>query len=197
VTIATVKRNRRAGWVGGFKGGANARIRPAQIAADRTLVIAAVRSQGHVQLVRGRAVRGAIPGCLPPVALMQGVVRGGKPHVLSCRVGPLPTKHRIVVSPGTNTTATNETTSTGPASGSTTAPAPKTTPMTATVPTTATTVTSTATGSGTTTGSQTTRSSVPGGPQGVKAPPILQACMAAARHAQVDQRARSSAGATR
>jgi hypothetical protein len=201
VTIATLKRNRRAGWVGGVAGGVNARIRPAQIAQDRTLVIAAVRSKGQVRLVRGRAVRGAIPVCLPPVAVVQSVAPGGKPLTVSCAVGPLPAKQPVVVRPGTNTTATNETTSTGPASGTaTTAPTTARAPMTATAPTTPTTVTtgtSAATGSGTTTDSGTTTNSSPAGPYGVKAPPILQACVAAARRAQVDQSARTSAEANR
>ena len=119
VTVATLKRDHGAGWVGGVAGGVKAKIRPQQIARHRTLVIAAVPSKGEVRLVRGRSVRGAIPGCLPPVALLQSVTRGGKAQILSCGIRPLPPNHRIVVGPATNTTATNETTSTGPASGST------------------------------------------------------------------------------
>jgi hypothetical protein len=208
VTVATLKRDHGAGWVGGVAGGVKAKIRPQQIARHRTLVIAAVPSKGEVRLVRGRSVRGAIPGCLPPVALMQSVTRGGKPQILSCGIRQLPPNHRIVVVPATNTTATNETTSTGPASGSTKTTASQTRaatpPAAATVPTpttaaatTTATVTSTATGSGTTTGSQTTQSSSSSGPFGVAAPPILQACVAAARRAQTDQGARTSAGASR
>ena len=75
VTIASLQRRRRAGWVGGVEGGVNARIRPAQIARNHTLVIAAVPSRGQVRLVRGRAVRGAIPVCLPPVAMLQTITR--------------------------------------------------------------------------------------------------------------------------
>jgi hypothetical protein len=203
VTVATLKRDHGAGWVGGVAGGVKAKIRPQQIAQHRTLVIAAVPSKGQVRLVRGRSVRGAIPGCLPPVALVRSVTRGGKPQILSCGSRQLPPNHRIVVGPATNTTATNETASTGPASGSTKTTAPQTPPAAATVttPTTATaattTTTSTATGSGTTTGSEAKQSPSSAGPFGVKAPPILQACVAAARRAQADQRARTSAGATR
>jgi hypothetical protein len=210
VTIANLKRDHGAGWVGGVAGGVKARIRPQQIARNHTLVIAAVPSKGQVRLVRGRSVRGAIPVCLPPVALVRSVTRGGKPEILSCGIRHLPLNHRIVVAPPANTTATNETTSTGPAKGWTKTTAPQAPPATATVttptPATATatatatgtgTGTSTATGSGTTTGSETTQSPASGGPFGVKAPPILQACVAAARRAQADQRARTSAGASR
>jgi hypothetical protein len=198
VTIVSFKRDRHAGWIGGVEGGVNARIHPAQIARDRTLVIAAVPSKGQVRLVRGRAVRGAIPGCLPPVALLQSIGRGGKPRILSCGVPQLLHMHPVVVHPGTNTTATNETTSTGPASGWTATPSPALTATTGTAPAPATTVTSTATGSGTTTDSGTTTGSSPAAPRGVEAPPILQACVAAARRAaQADHRAQTSAGATR
>jgi hypothetical protein len=198
VTIASFKRAHGAAWVSAVNGGVNARIRPAQIARDRTLVIAAVPSKGQMRLVRGRAVRGAIPGCLPPVALLRGTARGIRPRILSCAVVPSPSKHPVTVFPGANTTATNETTSTAPtttgsatATGPVTAPAPpKTqtvvTPTTNQTVTTATTGTSTATattGSGTSPGwqSQTSGSSAP--PTPVTPPPIMQACLNAARRA--------------
>jgi hypothetical protein len=195
VTIATFKRDRRAGWVGGVVGGVNARIRPAQIARNHTLVIAAVPNKGQVRLVRGRAVRGAIPGCLPPVARLRGNARWVRPRVVSCAISPVPSRHPIVVvSPGSNTTATNETTSTAPGSGpaameSTTNWTTTTGPSTATAATTGTT---SPTGSGTTT------SSSPAGATPVQAPPVLQACLNAARRAaRVQKVPRGSARARR
>jgi hypothetical protein len=137
-------------------------------------------------------VRGAVPGCLPPVAMLQNVTAGAKPRILFCGVGRPLHKHPVVVQPATNTTATNETTSTGSASGSMTTTGPAITPTTVTTSATATSVTNTTTGSSTETNWQTTTSSSPAGPHGVKAPPILQACIAAARRARVDQDARTS-----
>jgi hypothetical protein len=188
VTIASFKRDRHAGWVGAVDGDVKAKIRPAQIAGDRTLVIAAVASKGQVRLVRGRAVRGAIPGCLPPAALLRGAARGVRPRILSCAVSPLPSRHPVVVvPPGTNTTATNETTSTAPArgsatTGSTTNWTTTAGPSTATAPT-ATTATTATTGSGTATGTGTTTSSSPAGSTPVQPPPVLRACLNAARRA--------------
>jgi hypothetical protein len=199
VTIATLKHDRGSGWIGGVAGGVNARIRPAQIARDRTLVIAAVPSKGQVRLVRGRAVRGAIPGCLPPVALLRGTARGVKARILSCSVVPSPSKHPITVFPsGANTTATNETTSTSPATGSATTTGPATaaaSPKTQTVvtPTTNQTVTTGATATATSTATATTGSGPSPGWQSqtsgssasatpVAPPPIMQACLNAARH---------------
>jgi hypothetical protein len=210
VTIASLKRDRGAGWVGAVNGGVNARIRPAQIARDRTLVIAAVPSKGQVRLVRGRAVRGAIPGCLPPVALLRSTARGVRARILSCSVVPLRFKHPVTVfRPGANTTATNETTSTAPATGSATttgpatAPTPETqtvvTPTTNQTVTTATTATSTATtttGSGPSPGWQSQTSGSSASPRLVAPPPIMQACLNAARHAaQVQEVPQTSARA--
>ena len=206
VTVAGVTRNRHAGWITSFEGGVKARIRPQQIARNHTLVIAAVPSKGQVRLVRGRAVRGAIPGCLPPVAWVRSRAGGSGRQTVFC--GPAPSRRTVVVNPGTNTTATNETTSTAPASGSATtgATANWTTadPSTATVPTppTATTGSGTATtattGSGTATGTGTATSSSPAGATPVQPPPILQACLNAARHAaSVQQVTRGSRRARR
>ena len=203
VTVATLKQDHGSGWIGGVGGGVNARIRPTQIARNRTLVIAAVRSAGQVRLVRGSAVRGAIPGCLPPVALLRSVGPGGTARILSCGVPQPLQKRPVVVTPGTNTTATNETTSTGSATSPATTTGPSTTPTTVTTPTTGATATtpttaSATTGSGTTTNWQSTTSPAPAGAQGVKAPPIIQACVAAARRAaRVNQGAGTSTGATR
>jgi hypothetical protein len=199
VTIASFKRAHGAGWVAAANGAVNARIRPAQIARDRTLVIAAVPSKGQMRLVRGRAVRGAIPGCLPPAALLRSTARGVRSRILSCSVVPSPSKHPVTVfPPGGNTTATNETTSTAPTTtgsatttGPVTAPAPPkaqtvVTPTTNQTVTTATTGTSTATattGSGPSPGwqSQTSGSSASSTP--VAPPPIMRACLNAARQA--------------
>jgi hypothetical protein len=209
VTIASLRRDRHA-WVGAVSGGVNARIRPAQIARDRTLVIAAVPSQGQVRLVRGRAVRGAIPGCLPPVALLRAAARGVRPQILSCAVIPPLFKHRLTVfPPGANTTATNETTSTVPGTGSatTTGPATATAPaetqtvvtpatnQTATTATTATTTTTATTGSGTSPGWQSQTSGSAASATPVAPPPIMRACLNAARHAKVEQVPQASARA--
>jgi hypothetical protein len=186
VTVAGVTRDRRAGWIGSVEGGVKARIRPQQIARNHTLVIAAVPSKGQVRLVRGRAVRGAIPGCLPPVAWVRSSAAGGHRQTVFC--GPVPFRHRVVVKPNTDTTATNETTSTAPTSGSVTATGPTT--ATAPTPTTTQTVTTAATGTssattgpGTSTGWQSQTSASPAAPTPVQPPPILQACLNAARHA--------------
>jgi hypothetical protein len=187
VTIAGVTRNRRAGWIGSVEGGVKARIRPQQIARNHTLVIAAVPSKGQVRLVRGRAVRGAIPGCLPPVAWVRSTAGGSGRQTILC--GPVPPRHPVVVNRGTDTTATNETTSTTPTSGSVTATGPTTataptptTNQTVTTATTATTTTTATTGSGTSSGWQSQTSASPAGEMPAP-PPILQACLNAARHA--------------
>jgi hypothetical protein len=200
VTVATLQ-DRRAGWVGGVAGGVKARIRPAQIAGDRTLVIAAVPSKGQVRLVRGRAVRGAIPGCLPPVALLRSITPGGNTRILSCGAGRVLSKPPVVVSPAPNTKATNETTSTGSATNapsSTTVSAPPVTTATSTNTVSTppvTTAASTTASSGPTSNWQSTTSPAP---QGVKAPPIIEACIQAARRAEhVQDAARGSARSRR
>jgi hypothetical protein len=185
VTVAGVTRSRRAGWIGSVEGGVKARIRPQQIARNHTLVIAAVPSKGQVRLVRGRAVRGAIPGCLPPVAWVRSTAQGSGRQTVFC--GPVPPRHPVVVNPGTDTTATNETTSTTPTSGSVTATGPTTATaptrnQTVTTATTATTTTTATTGSGTSTGWHSQTSASPAGAMPAP-PPILQACLNAARHA--------------
>ncbi len=186
VTVATLRRARGAVWVGGIAGGVKARIRPAQIARDRTLVIAAVPTRGQVHLVPGRAVRGAIPGCLPPVARVPGHAGWVRPRIVSCAPAPPLGHHPVVVAPGSSTTATNETTTTGSAA---TGPATNWTsitgPSTTTGPsaTTDPSMTTATTGSGTATGTGTTTSSPPTRPTPVQAPPILRACLNAARRA--------------
>jgi hypothetical protein len=209
VTVARLKRSRQAGWIGSVEGGVKASIRPQQIARNHTLVIAAVPSKGQVRLVRGQAVRGAIPGCLPPVAWVWGIAASGRRQTVFC--SPAPPRHPVVVNPATDTTATNETTSTAPSSGSATttgpvaAPAPNAktvvTPTISQTLTTAGTATTATTGSGTaTTGSGTTTNwqstTAPGSP--VAPPPILQACLAAARHAaQIQEVPRGAARSRR
>ena len=200
VTVAGVTRYRHAGWIGSVEGGVKARIRPQQIARDHTLVIAAVPSKGQVRLVRGRAVRGAIPVCLPPVAWVRSTAGGSQRQTVFC--GPMPPRHRVVVTPGTDTTATNETTSTAPTTGTGTATRPATatapTPTTTqTVTAAATATTSATTGSGTSTSWQSQTSGSPAGATPAQAPPILQACLKAAQAAQVHQVPRSSVRAHR
>jgi hypothetical protein len=201
VTVAGVTRNRHAGWTTSFEGGVNARIRPQQIARNHTLVIAAVPGKGQVRLVRGRAVRGAIPGCLPPIAWVRSTAGGSGRRTVFC--GPAPSRHPVVVSPETDTTATNETTSTAPTSGSATTTGPMTAPtptaiQTVTMANTATTTTAATTGSGTSTGGQSQTSASPAGATPVPAPPILQACLNAARRSvQIQEVPRGSARARR
>ncbi|MFZ0386402.1 MAG: hypothetical protein WAL22_12095, partial [Solirubrobacteraceae bacterium] len=125
VTVATLKRAHGARWVGGVAGGVNARIRPQQIARDHTLVLAAVATKGQVRLVRGRAVRGAIPGCLPPVARLRGNAGWAGPGIVSCVAGKLPHGHGAIWLRA-NPPATNETTSTAPTTESATTTGPAT-----------------------------------------------------------------------
>jgi hypothetical protein len=189
VTVAGVTRNRAAGWIGSVEGGVKARIRPQQIARNHTLVIAAVPSKGQVRLVRGRAVRGAIPGCLPPFAWVRSTAGGSRRQTILCAPAP-PLGHRpVVVNPGTDTTTTNETTSTTPTSGSVTATGPTTATappptrnQTVTTASTATTTTTATTGSGTSPGWQSQTSTSPAGEMPAP-PPIVQACLNAARRA--------------
>jgi hypothetical protein len=186
VTVATLKRAHGAQWVGGVTGGVNARIRPRQIARDHTLVLAAVPSKGQVRLVRGRAVRGAVPGCLPPVARLRGNAGWVGPGFVSCVAGNPPHGHGAIWMRA-NPPATNETTSTAPTTGSatTTSPQPQTivTPTTNQTATTATTATTTTTGSGPSPGWQSQTSGSSTSPTPVAPPPIMQACLNAARHA--------------
>jgi hypothetical protein len=204
VTVATFKRAHGAGWVGGVAGGANAKIRPKQIAQDRTLVIPAVASKGQVRLVRGRAVRGAIPGCLPPVARLRGNAGWVGPKIVSCVVGKPPHGPGTIWW-GAHAPSTNETTSTAPATGSATTTGPVTAPTTSTAPTTnqtvttgATATTTATTGSGTSTGWQSQTTGSPAGATPVTPPPILQACLMAARKAaQVQKVPQGSARAHR
>ncbi len=192
VTVAGLTRDRRAGWIGTVEGGVKARIRPQQIARNHTLVIAAVASRGQVRLVRGRAVRGAIPGCLPPVAWVRSAAAGSgrtdrvlwAPRRSGTRWSSTrgPTRRRRT-RPRRRRPASGSATVTGP----TTATAPPTsTNQTATTATTATTTATT--GSGTSTNWQSQTSASPAGATPVAPPPIIQACLNAARHAtQVQQ----------
>ena len=156
VPITTLVRNGRRNWIGNRVSTLRAEIRPAQIPSGRTLVIPAVRAGRVVRLVRGRAIPGAVPACLPPTVQVWSRVKGGVVQAIACRRGiPLhPLPGRIVVRPpvsasgtDTNATATNA------------APLPTVTQTTVSPATTtdpgATTGTGTATDSGTTTGAGT------------------------------------------
>jgi hypothetical protein len=194
VAITTLVRKGHRNWIVDRVGTLKAEIRPAQIPSGRTLVIPAVRAGRVVRLVRGRAIPGAVPVCLPPMVQVWSRVKGGVVQTIACRDGmPLPpVPGRIVVrppvsapSPGTNTTSTNA----GPPPATmteTTASPPMTTDSGTTTGSGTGTATSagTATESGTTTGSGTTPGSTRAGSATVRfPPPLLRACRLAGRAA--------------
>jgi hypothetical protein len=157
VPITTLVRNGRRNWIGNRISTLRAEIRPAQIPSGRTLVIPAVRAGRVVRLVRGRAIPGAVPACLPPTVQVWSRVKGGVVQTIACRGGiPLHAfPGRIVVRPPvsasgteTNTTATNA--GPPPATATQTSVSPATTTDAA-----ATTGAGTATDSGTSTGAST------------------------------------------
>ena len=140
VAVATLKQGRRAGWVGGVAGGVKARIRPAQIAGDRTLVIAAVASKVRSAWFGGERFEGRSPVACRRRRCFVAPARGsGRESSPVRRAGS--GKPPVVVSPGTGTTATNETTSTGSATDPTRTAGPPTRsagPSTTTAPSTPT-----------------------------------------------------------
>jgi hypothetical protein len=191
MAVTTLVRNGHSNWVIGRVGTIRAEIRPAQIPSGRTWVIPAVRAGAVVRLVRGRAVPGAVPACLPPTVKLwsaSGIVR-----TIACRGGiPLhPVPGRIVVRPpvsaagtGTNTTATDAGPSPATVTQTTVSPTTTTDSGTATNSATATN-SGTATNADTTTAGATTPSSTaPGSATPKFPPPLLRACRLAARAAQ-------------
>jgi hypothetical protein len=190
VTVATFVRTRDAVSVGGTDGKVLARIRPTQIPIGRTLVIPAVRNGALVRLVRGRAVRGAVPTCLPPAVLIRsGSGRAGG-RIVACRAAILRHARPVAPSQGTNPTSTtappapSTATGTTPAPGTTTEPGTTTGTGTTTGPgATANTGTSAGstgtTGSAATTNAGTATSSSRVGPPNIKLPaPLVRACLA-------------------
>jgi hypothetical protein len=177
VIVATLVRGSHADWVGGADGKVMARIRPAQIPIGRTLVIPAVRSGKLVRLVHGKAVRGEVPACLPPAILIRtgpGSVGG---RIVACRAGILLHPRPVASSQGTNTTSTNA------APPPTTVTGTTTDPGTTTNTGTTTDSTSTTSSAATTDGGTATSSPAAGPPKMQLPPPLLRACLLAARSA--------------
>jgi len=180
VTIATFVRVHRVVRLSGSDGAAWTRIRPAQIPSHRILVIPVFRSGTLVRVVHGRVVRGTVPNCLPPAAMLRSASRGARVQILRC--GPAVQLHQSPTAAGTSTvtdsgSATGSTTTTNPGTATVSSP-PTTETATVVSPPTSTgtsTVSSTATGSGT--GTQVTAA----GPPNFAPPPIFQACLRAAR----------------
>ena len=106
VTVMSLARDGHKNWVTVSPATIHARIRPAQIPIGRTLVIPAIRRGARVQLVRGRAVRGVVPACLPPAVAVQTGPAGGRFNVVACRDVVPSHVHVVVPGPATNTTAT-------------------------------------------------------------------------------------------
>jgi hypothetical protein len=182
VAVITLARDVHKNWVSAPPGAIRARIRPAQIPSGRTLVIPAIRAGTLVRLVRGRAVPGVVPACLPPAVGIQTAPPSPGFKVVACRDALTPSLHPRVVVPGpaTNTTSTNAGPPQATITQTTASPATTTDSGTQTDATT-TTDSGTATVSGSTTGSGTTPSPTPVGPGNLKLPPaLLRACRLAA-----------------
>jgi hypothetical protein len=182
VAVITLARDGHKNWVSAPPGAIRARIRPAQIPSGRTLVIPAIRAGTLVRLVRGRAVPGVVPACLPPAVGIQTAPPSPGFKVVACRDALTPSLHPRVVVPGpaTNTTSTNAGPPQATITQTTASPATTTDSGTQTDATT-TTDSGTATVSGSTTGSGTTPSPTPVGPGNLKLPPaLLRACRLAA-----------------
>jgi hypothetical protein len=180
VTVMTLARDAHKNWVTSAPAAVRARIRPAQIPSGRTLVIPAIRTGAVVQLVRGRAVRGVVPACLPPAVGVQTNPAGTGVNVVACRDVVSPRVHVVVPGPATNTTATNAAPSQTTVTQTTASPATTTDAGTRTDATT-TTGGDTATDGGSTTGAGTTPQATPVGPATLALPPALRrACRFAA-----------------
>jgi hypothetical protein len=182
VTVMTLARDGQRNWVTASRGAIRASIRPAQIPSGRTLVIPAIRTGALVRLVRGRAVRGVVPACLPPAIGVQTTSTSSGFTVVACRDALTPSLHPRVVVPGpaTNTTSTNVGPPQTTITQTTASPATTTDSGTQTDATT-TTDSGTATVSGSTTDSGTTPSPTAVGPGNLKLPPaLLRACRLAA-----------------
>jgi hypothetical protein len=182
VTVMTWTRDGHKNWVTASPGTIRASIRPAQIPSGRTLVIPAIRAGTRVRLVRGRAVRGVVPACLPAAIGVQTTSTSSGLSVVTCRRA-IPLHARLVTpGPGTNTTSTNAAPPQTTVTQTTATPATTTTTDSGTnTDATTTTDSGTATDSGTTTGSGTTPSWTPVGPANHALPPaLLRACRLAA-----------------
>lgn len=98
VAVATLVRRGGTAWVGRTPDTIRTQIRPAQIPSGRTLVIPALRTGARVRLVRGHAVRGAVPACLSPAVQVRTAVAGPIIQVVGCRDGsrrrPRPVRRR-------------------------------------------------------------------------------------------------------
>jgi hypothetical protein len=180
VTVITLARDVHRNWVTASPGAVHARIRPAQIPSGRTLVIPAIRTGRLVRLVRGRAVRGVVPACLPAAVGIQVAPTTTGIKVVTCRDAILPRARLVVPGPVTNTTSTDAAPSQTTVTQTTASPATTTDSGTRTDAAT-TTDSGTATASGSTAGSGDTSSSTPVGPANLKLPPaLLRACRLAA-----------------
>jgi hypothetical protein len=182
VTVMTLARDGQRNWVTASRGAIRARIRPAQIPSGRTLVIPAIRTGALVRLVRGRAVRGVVPACLPPAVAVQTTSAGTGLSVVTCRRA-IPLHARVVTpGPGTNTTSTNAASPQTTVTQTTATPATTTTTDSGTnTDATTTTDSGTATGSGWTTESSPPPGVTPVGPARLTLPPaLLRACRLAA-----------------
>ncbi len=195
VAVATLVRRGGTAWVGRTPDTIRTQIRPAQIPSGRTLVIPALRTGARVRLVRGHAVRGAVPACLSPAVQVRTAVAGPIIQVVGCRDGvpaqaetgpatargPFPAPRTGAVgSAGTGTATQTETTSrpaastqTEPATGGGTATQTEAVPQPGTATNPGPTVTGPSTG----------LHAVPGS-AGVKLPPpLVRACRYAAQAA--------------
>jgi hypothetical protein len=195
VTVATLVRGRHPVWVG-TNGEVNARIRPTQIPIGRTLVIPAVRNGALVRLVHGRAVRGAVPACLRPAVLIRSASGRADVRIIACRGGIVLSPRPVAPSQGTNPTSTSASPAPSTATGTTTGPGTTTTGpgTTTTGPGTTTTGHGTTTNTGTALASTNTTESAattsggtattlsPAAPPSTELPPpLVRACLQAAR----------------
>ena len=187
VAIAKLVRARGTQWVSSANGAMRATIQPKQIPSGQTLIIPAVRVGKLVRLVPGRAVRGAVPECLPPAIQVQTGPTTASMKVWTCRPGMVPRQRVLVPNQATNTTSSHV--AAAPSTGTQTASGPPTTtPGTATAPT-ITSETGTATQPGTATEPETATQPGSGtGPVATPAPPniviasrVVRACLVAAQ----------------
>jgi hypothetical protein len=175
VTVATLVRDHDAVSVGGTDGKVMARIRPTQIPIGRTLVIPAVRNGTRVRLVRGRAVRGAVPACLPPAVLIRPASGGAGGRIVACRATILLRPRPVAPSQVTNPTSTNAPPAPSTPTGTTTGGGKTTNTGTALASTSTTDSAATISGG-------TATSSSPVGPPNIELPPpLVRACLLAAR----------------
>jgi hypothetical protein len=175
VTVATLVRDHDAVSVGGTDGKVMARIRPTQIPIGRTLVIPAVRNGARVRLVRGGAVPGAAPACLPPAILIRPASGRAGGRIVACRATILLRPRPVAPSQVTNPTSTNAPPAPSTATGTTTGGGTTTSTGTALAST------STTDSAATTSGGTATSSSPVGPPNIELPPPLVRACLLAAR----------------